>query len=250
MARKGKKKGKGSPIVIVVAAVFVLAAIGAVGGKKESTSTSSEKRNETTISENEEITTKGQKETALEEKIKGSENTKDPLPRSNIKSETEAVKKETEKPAIDNQAETVLLTENAFDPIQRGASGDSVIDIQSQLVALGFLTSSVDGKFGPGTEQAVKDFQNANQLEPNGVVDKATYDALMTADIDINEREQSSAMEATTEVRYVCNTNTMKFHYPSCSSVGQIKESNRMDTTLSRDELMAQGYEPCGNCHP
>ena len=52
------------------------------------------------------------------------------------------------------------------------------------------------------------------------------------------------------EYQYVCNTNTRKFHYPSCDSVKQMKESNRMNTNLSRDELIAQGYQPCGNCHP
>ena len=36
----------------------------------------------------------------------------------------------------------------------------------------------------------------------------------------------------------------------SCNSVTQMNESNRMNTSLSRDELIAQGYQPCGNCHP
>lgn len=49
---------------------------------------------------------------------------------------------------------------------------------------------------------------------------------------------------------YVCNTNTRKFHYPDCKSVDQIKEENRLNTNLSRDELIAEGYKPCGNCNP
>ncbi len=56
--------------------------------------------------------------------------------------------------------------------------------------------------------------------------------------------------DTTGEYSYVCNTNTRKFHYPSCNSVSQMSENNRMYTNLSRDELIAQGYEPCGNCHP
>lgn len=58
------------------------------------------------------------------------------------------------------------------------------------------------------------------------------------------------AGESAEEVLYVCNTNTKKFHYPGCDSVNQMNESNRMNTNLSRDELIAQGYQPCGNCHP
>lgn len=49
---------------------------------------------------------------------------------------------------------------------------------------------------------------------------------------------------------YVLNTNTHKFHVPSCSSVNQIKASNRQDTTMSRDEIIALGYEPCKRCNP
>ncbi|MBQ8306492.1 MAG: MBL fold metallo-hydrolase [Blautia sp.] len=50
--------------------------------------------------------------------------------------------------------------------------------------------------------------------------------------------------------QYVCNTNTKKFHYPDCNSVKQMKEENRLYTDLSREDLIAQGYEPCGNCNP
>ena len=49
---------------------------------------------------------------------------------------------------------------------------------------------------------------------------------------------------------YVLNTNTMKFHYPSCSSAQKISKKNRKDYTGSRDDLISQGYAPCGNCHP
>jgi len=49
---------------------------------------------------------------------------------------------------------------------------------------------------------------------------------------------------------YVLNTNSMKFHYPSCSSVAKIAEHNKQVVTTSREELMKQGYEPCGSCEP
>lgn len=52
------------------------------------------------------------------------------------------------------------------------------------------------------------------------------------------------------EKSYVLNTNTMKFHLPSCSSVKDIKESNRQDVTMARDDIIAQGFSPCGRCHP
>ena len=49
---------------------------------------------------------------------------------------------------------------------------------------------------------------------------------------------------------YVLNTSSMKFHYPSCSSVGTIAEHNKEVVESTRIELMEQGYEPCGSCEP
>ena len=49
---------------------------------------------------------------------------------------------------------------------------------------------------------------------------------------------------------YVLNNNTMKFHKPTCKSVKDIKPENRQDFTGDRADLIAQGYSPCGNCHP
>lgn len=51
-------------------------------------------------------------------------------------------------------------------------------------------------------------------------------------------------------VTYICNTNTKKFHYPTCSSVDQMKETNKLEVNLSRDEVIAQGYVPCKRCNP
>ena len=51
-------------------------------------------------------------------------------------------------------------------------------------------------------------------------------------------------------ITYVLNTHTMKFHYPSCQSVPDIKESNRQDFYGAREEAVNLGYSPCGICRP
>lgn len=51
-------------------------------------------------------------------------------------------------------------------------------------------------------------------------------------------------------ITYVLNTNTMKFHLPDCSSVADMAPSNKEESSLSREELMEEGYEPCGRCNP
>lgn len=55
---------------------------------------------------------------------------------------------------------------------------------------------------------------------------------------------------ATSGASYIINTNTKKFHYPDCSSVKQMKESNKQEYSGSRDELISMGYDPCGRCNP
>ena len=59
-----------------------------------------------------------------------------------------------------------------------------------------------------------------------------------------------SATEELIEQTYILNTNTHKFHNPSCSSVGDMQDSNKQTYTGLRDDLIAQGYEPCGQCKP
>ena len=49
---------------------------------------------------------------------------------------------------------------------------------------------------------------------------------------------------------YVANTNTKKFHYPSCSSVSDMKEKNKMYFDGTREELINMGYQPCKRCNP
>lgn len=58
---------------------------------------------------------------------------------------------------------------------------------------------------------------------------------------------QTTKSQGTT---YILNTNTKKFHYPSCSSVKQMKESNKKEYTGDRADVISQGYNPCKRCHP
>ena len=56
------------------------------------------------------------------------------------------------------------------------------------------------------------------------------------------ENEQNST--------YILNTNTDKFHYPSCSSVKQMSEKNKRTYTGTREEVIEQGFNPCKRCNP
>lgn len=49
---------------------------------------------------------------------------------------------------------------------------------------------------------------------------------------------------------YVLNVNSMKFHDPDCEWAQKISDRNRADYTGSREDLIEQGYTPCGGCNP
>lgn len=53
-----------------------------------------------------------------------------------------------------------------------------------------------------------------------------------------------------TDARYVLNTKSKKFHYPSCHSAAKISAENYAEFDGTRDEIMGRGYTPCGNCDP
>ena len=57
--------------------------------------------------------------------------------------------------------------------------------------------------------------------------------------------ESSEASET-----YVLNTNSKKFHRPTCSAVDDISAKNKSGYSGSRDELIAEGYTPCKICNP
>ena len=66
----------------------------------------------------------------------------------------------------------------------------------------------------------------------------------------VPQAEPEVSAPETNAITYVLNRNTGKFHYPDCRSVKTIKDSNREDTTMSREEVIAAGYVPCKNCNP
>lgn len=51
-------------------------------------------------------------------------------------------------------------------------------------------------------------------------------------------------------VTYIINVSSKRFHKPTCAGAVSMKESNRLESTATRDELIAQQYIPCGTCKP
>ncbi len=64
--------------------------------------------------------------------------------------------------------------------LRLGSSGESVREAQNLLIKAGYSvgSSGADGKFGTGTENAVKKFQKAKGLGVDGIIGSATWGAL------------------------------------------------------------------------
>lgn len=62
--------------------------------------------------------------------------------------------------------------------LKYGDSGSRVTELQTKLVALGYNTNGVDGRFGAGTQKAVIAFQKANGLKADGLAGTQTLTLL------------------------------------------------------------------------
>ena len=82
-------------------------------------------------------------------------------------------------------------------------------------------------------------------VQPDITIDYAT--GANWADADGGN---SGAGQASEEQTYILNKNTKKFHDPDCSGVDDIKKKNKKEFFGTRDELIEDGYEPCGRCRP
>jgi hypothetical protein len=65
--------------------------------------------------------------------------------------------------------------------LKRGDRGAAVTELQKGLAALGFATGRPDGTFGATTDAAVVDFQQSNNLPPDGIVGSDTVRLLNAA---------------------------------------------------------------------
>ncbi len=62
--------------------------------------------------------------------------------------------------------------------------------------------------------------------------------------------QEARRRKADGDVTYILNTNSHKFHYPDCAGAASMSDANRQEYTGSREDLIARGYTPCGQCDP
>ena len=151
---------------------------------------------------------------------------------------------------------------SAFETLRSGSTGVDVELLQMRLNALGYSIGTADGSYGPKTVAAVMAFQKAAGLTADGVAGQKTQTRLFassapTAPPDYNKSTASSNAASDTTSKntesssavYIGNRNSKKFHHSWCSSVSDMKASNRVSFS-SRSEAIDYGYKPCGRCNP
>ena len=79
--------------------------------------------------------------------------------------------------------------------------------------------------------------------QPGVTIDYATGDSWAS-----DEAPADTGKESTYILKTSCSSKI--FHNPDCSSVDSISPSNKKTYTGSRQELINQGYTPCGRCKP
>lgn len=98
------------------------------------------------------------------------------------------------------------------------------------------------------------------QIEAYSVEDKGRgvsfnvycYNVQPGIEIDYATGESKKLKTATQSASsvYILNTNSKKFHRPSCKLARDISEKNKKNYSGSREELINRGYKPCGSCKP
>lgn len=108
----------------------------------------------------------------------------------------------------------------------------------------GTLTAVSDGSSITWSAQPCTDYRSGEELEAAGVTEKDSTSAVTPTAAPSDDSSEN------TESVYILNTRSKKFHRPSCDSVGTMSDKNKEESSLSREELIEQGYSPCQNCNP
>lgn len=131
-------------------------------------------------------------------------------------------------------------------------NGDITVTSDGKTVSVSTNKSaSNDAIMTPGSAVVSKPAETkpTTPSTPAALTTPATPSAPTTPPATEKPKEEAPA-PAPVGQSYVLNTNSKKFHYPNCGSVKKMSAKNRQDVVATRDSLIAQGYDPCGNCHP
>ena len=107
------------------------------------------------------------------------------------------------------------------------------------------VQTKVENKIENKVENKV---ENSIENKIENIYENKAEQTRTTTTTTTNKSTEVKQNEATQQ--YILNTNTKKFHYPGCSSVSRMKESNKQPFSGTRTEVINKGYIPCQKCNP
>ena len=96
---------------------------------------------------------------------------------------------------LGSEVEAAKLELEDGELLRRGAEGEKVTRIQDMLKADGF-DLAVDGKFGPETQETIREFQRRNNLKVDGVVGPETQRALNGVQVEPGQSTPAEELES------------------------------------------------------
>ncbi len=100
----------------------------------------------------------------------------------------------------------------------------------------------------PGVTIDYKD--GSNKADPNHKKVVSADEFVITGGNTGTSVDRSAPLQTDREATYILNKNSKKFHLPTCDSVTDMKEKNKEYSTKTREEMIADGYDPCKRCNP
>lgn len=99
---------------------------------------------------------------------------------------------------VDKTTWDMLFSDYTPISLQPGSANDAVIPLQSRLAELGYYSFSIDGHYGPKTQEAVIYFQKASGITANGVADALTQEMLFSSNAISEQQARRKITSQTT----------------------------------------------------
>lgn len=160
----------------------------------------------------------------------------------------------------DMMANGIDLSADVYKAAHHGSkTGSSEVFLDVVNPKYSVISCGEDNEYGHPSAQTLNEFRKRGiqvfRTDEQGTIvalsDGLSISFNMSPDESWKAGEPKGASKNNTSgVRYVINTNTGKFHRPSCKHVDEMKSENRKNTSETKSQLEKRGYIPCGVCKP
>lgn len=159
----------------------------------------------------------------------------------------------TPEPTATNTPTPTPVVETTSVVLEKGSKGDEVKEIQERLIDLGYLSGAADGIFGNQTEEAIKAFQERNNLEVTGIATSAIVNKILSSNVvkaesteKTTSKQKASAAEATSEQEIKVWLSATGSKYHSKNNCGRMNPSTARQ--VSKSTAIQSGYDACSKC--